>query len=79
MSMHVTVEGEDINPTECLGSGWTTAISKRKSQSQPGVSDRASSTQRGSGRGGSRTPATGVVKKPLAAASRLPPPTEGAL
>ncbi|KAL1477762.1 hypothetical protein MTO96_017053 [Rhipicephalus appendiculatus] len=72
MSMHVTVKGEDINPTECLGYGWTTAISKRKSQSQPGVSDRASSTQRGSGRGGSRTPATGVVKKRLAAASRLP-------
>ncbi|KAL1480676.1 hypothetical protein MTO96_015806 [Rhipicephalus appendiculatus] len=72
MSMHVTVEGEDIDPTECLGSGWTTAISKRKSQSQPGVSDRASSTQRGSGRGGSRIPATGVVKKRLAAASRLP-------
>ncbi|KAL1433479.1 hypothetical protein MTO96_001845 [Rhipicephalus appendiculatus] len=30
----------DIDPKECLGSGWTTAISKRKSQSQPGVSDR---------------------------------------
>ncbi|KAL1466658.1 hypothetical protein MTO96_042586 [Rhipicephalus appendiculatus] len=52
MSMHVTVEGEDINPNECVGSGWTTAISKRKSHSQPGVSDRASSTQRG----GSRLP-----------------------
>ncbi|KAL1481416.1 hypothetical protein MTO96_034475 [Rhipicephalus appendiculatus] len=77
--MHVMVEGEDIDPKKCLGSGWTTAIYKRKSQSQPGVSDRASSTQRGSGRGGSRTPATGVVKRRLAAASRLPPPTEGAL
>ncbi|KAH7982994.1 hypothetical protein HPB52_008649 [Rhipicephalus sanguineus] len=30
MSMHVTVEGEKITPEECLESGWTTAISKRK-------------------------------------------------
>lgn len=70
--MQVTVEGEDITPEECLKSGWTTAISKRKLQRQPGVSDRASSTQRGSGRGGSRTPTAGGVKKRLAAASRLP-------
>ncbi|KAH7961010.1 hypothetical protein HPB52_000769 [Rhipicephalus sanguineus] len=68
MSMHVTVEGEDITPEECLESGWTTAISKRKSQSQPDVNSRESSTQRG----GSHTPAAIVIKKRLTATSRLP-------
>ncbi|KAH7951062.1 hypothetical protein HPB52_004611 [Rhipicephalus sanguineus] len=68
MSMHVTVEGKDITPEECLESGRTTAISKRKSQSQPDVNGRESSTQHS----GSCTRAAGVVKKRLAAASRLP-------
>ncbi|KAH7934800.1 hypothetical protein HPB52_000497 [Rhipicephalus sanguineus] len=56
MSMHVTVDGEDITAEECLESGWTTAISKRKSQSQPDVNGRESATQHGSEPGGSRTP-----------------------
>lgn len=72
MSMQVTVEGKDITPEECLQPGWTTAISRRKSQSQPGASGRESSTQCGSGRGGPRTPAARGVKKRLTAASRLP-------
>ncbi|KAH7955834.1 hypothetical protein HPB52_004078 [Rhipicephalus sanguineus] len=71
MSMQVTVEGEDISPEECMQSGWTTAISKRKTQGTPAQGGQTHSSQRGGGIGGARTPAG--VKKRIIAASRLPP------
>lgn len=70
MSMQITVEGEDITPEECLESGWTTAISKRKTQGTPAPGGKTSSTQRGGSTGGART--TTGVKKRIVAASRLP-------
>ncbi|KAL1446044.1 hypothetical protein MTO96_028931 [Rhipicephalus appendiculatus] len=71
MSMQVTVEGEDITDEEFKQSGWTTAISKRKTQGTPALGGQTHSARRGGGIGGARTPAG--VKKRIIAASRLPP------
>ncbi|KAL1479646.1 hypothetical protein MTO96_034807 [Rhipicephalus appendiculatus] len=71
MSMQVTVEGEDITDEEFKQSGWTTAISKRKTQGTPAQGGQTHSSRRGDGIGGARTPAG--VKKRIIAASRLPP------
>ncbi|KAH9381912.1 hypothetical protein HPB48_017292 [Haemaphysalis longicornis] len=70
------MEGADITPEECLESGWNTAFSKRKMLGSPAPAGKTSSAQRGGGTGGARTPAE--VKKRIVAASRLPPPGQGA-
>ncbi|KAH8032920.1 hypothetical protein HPB51_003797 [Rhipicephalus microplus] len=70
MSMQVEVEAVDITPEECLESGWTTAISKRKLHGASERDAHASLIQRNGISGGGR--ALTSVKKRLIAAWRLP-------
>ncbi|KAH8041023.1 hypothetical protein HPB51_013683 [Rhipicephalus microplus] len=68
--MQVEVKGADITAEECLESGWTMAISKRKQHGASEQDAHASLIQRGDVSGGGR--ALAGVKKRLIAASRLP-------
>ncbi|KAH8008992.1 hypothetical protein HPB51_008563 [Rhipicephalus microplus] len=69
MAMQVTVQGGDISPEEFQCSGWTTALSKRKSTKAPVVGAEVQDPPYGKN-AGTQCPAN--VKKRLANASRLP-------
>ncbi|KAL1486949.1 hypothetical protein MTO96_031149 [Rhipicephalus appendiculatus] len=71
MAMHVTVLGEDISPEEFQCSGWTTALSKRKSTKESLSVAGAAVPGPTYGKNGS-SQSTANVKKRLANASRLP-------